>query len=340
MVGTLVTFSGVIGSGHRRLSQAADAILDEMDEVKGKPGTGKSLEPNFIDCGLASGGVLKNDVFTFEEVEQQCQVPSRKWKGKSGLYFVVAKSETVLFSEGKSWDVLSTVKKGDMFLVQGCAQDFGGWRMLRVLDGGALQVDFVQRSVFQVCAPWNELSRRRKNRIGKGYFKGTRRGEKMCTPGVKATVSSGVSRGYRRSPYFMSGQGYVSWDEDVRRMRRLFELSSASLDMHVLKAALTLRKESNFAFAASQVFCSDGEYVEDESDCNVFFDVKEYQQVQSFEELVCDSESSTDEASEDGSFKCDAGGGNLDDLSVLRMASNIFSAAFGSKTRMPAVAPK
>ena len=55
----------------------------------------------------------------------------------------------------------------------------------------------------------------------------------------------------------------------------------------------------SFAFAASQVFCTDGEYVEDESDMNVSFDVKEYQQVQPFEELVCNSESSIDGASEE-----------------------------------------
>ena len=60
---------------------------------------------------------------------------------KSDVYCVVAVCDTVLYANGRSWDVVSTVVAGDMFLVQGCAQDFGGWRMLRVLDGGALQAD-------------------------------------------------------------------------------------------------------------------------------------------------------------------------------------------------------
>jgi hypothetical protein len=51
MIEILVALSGVIGSGHRRLSQAADAVLDETEEVKGKPGTEKSSGPNPVDCG-------------------------------------------------------------------------------------------------------------------------------------------------------------------------------------------------------------------------------------------------------------------------------------------------
>ena len=58
MVEILVALSGVIGSGHRRLSQAADSILDQMEEVKGKPGTGKSSGPNPVDCGYVFCFVL------------------------------------------------------------------------------------------------------------------------------------------------------------------------------------------------------------------------------------------------------------------------------------------
>ena len=56
----LVALSGVIGSGHRRLSQAADAVLDETEEVKGKPGTGKSSGPNPVDCGYVICFVLNS----------------------------------------------------------------------------------------------------------------------------------------------------------------------------------------------------------------------------------------------------------------------------------------
>ena len=49
MVETLVALSGVIGSGHRRLPQAADTLLDQTEEVKGKPGSGKSSGPIPVD---------------------------------------------------------------------------------------------------------------------------------------------------------------------------------------------------------------------------------------------------------------------------------------------------
>ena len=42
MVEMLVTFSGVIDSGYLRLPQAADASLDQLDVMKGKPGFDKS----------------------------------------------------------------------------------------------------------------------------------------------------------------------------------------------------------------------------------------------------------------------------------------------------------
>ena len=51
--------------------------------------------------------------------------------------------DTVLYAEGKSWKILSQVKANDVFLVHGGAQDFEGWKMLRVVDGGSLQADFV-----------------------------------------------------------------------------------------------------------------------------------------------------------------------------------------------------
>ena len=62
MVETLVALSGVIGSGHRHLSQAADAVLDQTEEVKGKPGSEKSSpqvtgacpKPCSVDCGEES----------------------------------------------------------------------------------------------------------------------------------------------------------------------------------------------------------------------------------------------------------------------------------------------
>ena len=38
MVETLVALSGAIGSGHRHLSQAADAVLDQAVAASGKPG--------------------------------------------------------------------------------------------------------------------------------------------------------------------------------------------------------------------------------------------------------------------------------------------------------------
>ena len=39
MVETLVALSGVMGSGHRHLPKAADAVLDQAEDVKGKPGS-------------------------------------------------------------------------------------------------------------------------------------------------------------------------------------------------------------------------------------------------------------------------------------------------------------
>ena len=55
MIEILVALSGVIGSGHRRLPQAADAVLDQAEEVKGKPGSGKSSGPSPVDClGVSS----------------------------------------------------------------------------------------------------------------------------------------------------------------------------------------------------------------------------------------------------------------------------------------------
>ena len=46
-------FFGAVGSGHRRLSQAADAVLDQTEEVKGKPGTGRSSRLCFVDqCSI------------------------------------------------------------------------------------------------------------------------------------------------------------------------------------------------------------------------------------------------------------------------------------------------
>lgn len=49
MVEILVALSGVIGSGHRRLPQAADTVLDQAEEATGKPGSGKSSGPNPVD---------------------------------------------------------------------------------------------------------------------------------------------------------------------------------------------------------------------------------------------------------------------------------------------------
>ena len=50
MVEILAALSGAVGSGHRHLPQAADAALDQAEEVKGKPGSGKSSGPNPVDC--------------------------------------------------------------------------------------------------------------------------------------------------------------------------------------------------------------------------------------------------------------------------------------------------
>ena len=47
----LVAFSGAIGSGYRHLPQAADAVLDQTEEVTGKLGTEKSSRPCLVDCG-------------------------------------------------------------------------------------------------------------------------------------------------------------------------------------------------------------------------------------------------------------------------------------------------
>ena len=58
MVEILVSLSGGIGSGHRHLSQAADAVLDQTEEVKGKPGTEKSSRPCLVDCGEESDSVV------------------------------------------------------------------------------------------------------------------------------------------------------------------------------------------------------------------------------------------------------------------------------------------
>ena len=37
VVEILAALFGAVGSGHRRLYQAADAVLDQTEEVKGKP---------------------------------------------------------------------------------------------------------------------------------------------------------------------------------------------------------------------------------------------------------------------------------------------------------------
>ena len=41
-----------------------------------------------------------------------------------------------------------------MFLIYGGEQDFGGWRMLRVLDGGSLRVDFMERIDIDFDVSW------------------------------------------------------------------------------------------------------------------------------------------------------------------------------------------
>ena len=47
----LAVLFGAVGSGHRRLPQAADASVDPLEDVKGKPGSGKSSGLSLVDFG-------------------------------------------------------------------------------------------------------------------------------------------------------------------------------------------------------------------------------------------------------------------------------------------------
>ena len=54
----VISFLEMVASGHRHLSQAADAVLDETEEVKGKPGSEKSSGHRLVDCGEESDSVV------------------------------------------------------------------------------------------------------------------------------------------------------------------------------------------------------------------------------------------------------------------------------------------
>ena len=65
-----------------------------------------------------------------------------------GVTFVVAKANTDLFNNCKSWDMLSRVRVGDMFMVDGSVRSCDGYSMIRVCGGGALQFLFCAAGLF------------------------------------------------------------------------------------------------------------------------------------------------------------------------------------------------
>ena len=66
------------------------------------------------------------------------------WLGPSWAkaeYFIIATQDTVLFKNCMSYDHMSKVRKGDIFIAESHPKTYEGWSMVRVHGGGAVQTD-------------------------------------------------------------------------------------------------------------------------------------------------------------------------------------------------------
>ena len=146
------------------------------------------------------------------------------------VFFVVATTNTFLYKNCTSWRTVSAVKKGDVFMVTGVPKLYNGYSMIRVCDGGALPVDFVEACTLALDVPWMELRKRMPKKV---CF--NRRINRNDNPNefhvdvARQSIKKGL---WRRG----------TWDEDMRKVLAAFDTTALALDMEATWAELNGRR--------------------------------------------------------------------------------------------------